>query len=501
MRWVVAQTSSAPFRKLSSPVSSASPFKTARDAQLEALLAVWHGARRNHPRSVLLTGEAGLGKSWLMRALAERLEAQTSASVVVSGAGLLSALLRATKDWLGVERSATFLSAARRVLPNERWSVVAGDAGEVNVALEIVAAVQRVAQRLGGLCLIVEDAHGCAADDLELLRLLHRRALANRSKLLLVLTARPARLNLLETLETDANLSDGLAPLHIALERLDADGIARLAAEVLRCDDLPPELVAWLFERCEGHPLHAQELLRFLVGSGYLRDIGATQVFTQPPSSACPVGLEAVLVARLGSAALEPDLWQGLSALAVLERAASLEDWAAAAGLSAERLEGVSRRALSSGLVRAESTLSALRFALTHPLYPTLLRGQLAEFELKTRYLAAMPVALDAFECSRWARLGDSPQALPLTRGALEAARSRDAWGEILQLCDALLHLEPETAQPLEFERGEALFRLGRFADALATLRPLETAAAVELTCLVFARLGRDNEGFAFSDR
>ena len=490
-------------------MSSASPFKTARGPQLEALLAVWHGARRNHPRSVLLTGEAGLGKSWLMRALAERLEAERGALVAVSGAGLLSGLLRATKDWLEGERGAAFLSAARRVLPFDHWAVVAGDAGEVNVALEIVAALQRVAQRLGGLCLIVEDAHCCEADDLELLRLLHRRALANRSKLFLVLTARPARLNLLEMLEADANLSDGLAPLHIALERLDADGIALLAAEVLRCAGVPAELVAWLFERCEGHPLHAQELLRFLIGSGYLRDIGATQLFTQPPSSACPVGLEAVLLARLGAAALEPDLWRGLSALAVLERAASLEDWAAAAGLSAERLEGVSRRALSSGLVRTESALGALRFALTHPLYPPLLRGQLLESELKARYRSAMPVALDDFECSRWARLGDSPEALPLTRVALKAARSRDAWGEILQLCDALLHLEPdasqhlepETAQPLEFVRGEALFRLGRFADALAALRPLETAAAVELTCLVFARLGRDHEGFAFSER
>ena len=480
-------------------MNTALPSKTARDAQLEALLAVWHGVRRNHPRSVLVTGEAGLGKSWLMRSLAQRLEMERGAHVIVSGAGLLSGLLRATKSWLEGERSPAFLAAARRVLPNERWQVVAGDAGEVNVALEIIAALERAAARLGGVCLIVEDAHWCDADDLELLRLLHRRALANRSKLLLVLTARPSPLNLLDLLEVDASLSDGLAPLHIALERLDDSGVAVLALSVLRCNDVPTELVTWLFERSEGHPLHAQELLRFLLGSGHLRDIGATQLFIQPPPSALPVGLEAVLMARLTAAALEPDLWQGLSALSVLERAVSLDDWGKVAAISAERLEGVSRRALSLGLVRGESQSGTLSFALTHPLYPPLLRGQLLESELKTRYKAAMPVALDDFERSRWARLGDSPNAPELTRLALEAARSRDAWGEILQLCDALLHLEPDAAQPLEFERGEALFRLGRFADALAVLQPLETAAAVELTCLVFARLGRDNEGFAFS--
>ncbi len=495
--------SSASFRKLLSIVSSATPPKTARDAQQAALLAVWHGARNNHPRSVLVTGEAGLGKSWLMRLFADRLELERGAQVTVSGAHLLSALLRATKHWLEGERSAAFLAAARRVLPAERWAVVAGDAGEVNVALEIVAAIERNAARLGGACLMIEDAHWCDADDLELLRLLHRRMLTNRSKLMLVLTARPSPLNLLDLLEVDASLSDGLAPLHVVLERLDADGVAALAANVLRCAGVPAELVTWLLERCEGHPLHAQELLRFLLGSGHLRDIGATQLFTQPPSSALPVGLEAVLVARLSAAELEPDLWRGLSALAVLERAVSVEDWATVAGLSVERLEVVSRRALSSGLVRSESQFGALRFALTHPLYPPLLRGQLTESELKTRYLAALLVALDAYERSRWARLGDAPNAAELTRVALEAARIRSAWNEILQLCEAVLHLEPAAIDrtDLEFSRGEALFRVGRFADALEVLENLETAAAVELACLVFARLGRDNEGFAFSGR
>ena len=476
---------------------------TAKDAQLEALLSVWRGVQRNHPRSVLVTGEAGLGKSWLMHSFAERLEAERSAHVIVRGAGLLSNLLRAAKGWLEGERSAAFLSAARCVLPNEPWPVIAGEAGEVNVALEIVSALERVAARLGGICLVLEDAHWCDADDLELLRLLHGRALSSRSKLMLVLTARPSGVNLLELLEVTASLSDGLTPLHVALERLDAAGIAALALSVLRCNDVPTELVTWLFQRSEGHPLHAQELLRFLLGSGYLRDIGATQLFIQPPASACPVGLEAVLMARLGAAALEPDLWRGLSALAVLERAVGLEDWATVAGLSAERLEVVSQRALSLGLVRSESQSAALRFALTHPLYPPLLRGQLTESELKARYRAAIRVALDAFERSRWARLGDAPTAPELTRVALTSARLRSAWNEILQLCDALLHLEPEPDQhtDLEFTRGEALFRLGRFADALTALRPLETAAAVELTCLVFARLGRDFDGFAFSGR
>ena len=462
---------------------------------------MWRGTQRNYPRSVLVTGEAGLGKSWLMRSFADRLEAERGAVVTVSGAGLLSNLLRATKSWLEGERSAAFLVAARRVLPNERWALIAGDAGEVNVAVEIISAIERVAARLGGVCLILEDAHWCSLDDLELLRLLHRRALASRSKLLLILTARPSPLNLLDKLEADASLSDGLAPLHVTLERLDLDGIAVLAAHVLRCADVPLELVTWLYERSEGHPLHAQELLRFLISSRYLRDIGATQLFIEPPPSACPVGLEAVLLARLAAAEREPDLWQALSTLAVLERAVSLEDWGRSAFISAERLEGVSRRALSLGLVRSDSQQSALVFALTHPLYPPLLRGQLPEHELKARYLAAMPVALDDFERARWARLGDCADAAELTQIALEAARTRNAWGEILQLCDALLHLESAEVQPLHFERGQALFRLGRFSNALDTLQALESAQAVELTCLVLARLGRDREGFAFSGR
>ena len=308
-------------------VSHLSSSSTARAAQQEELLAAWRGAQRNHPRSVLITGEAGLVKSWLTRSLADRLEAERGAHATVAAAGLLPGLLRATKGWLEGERSPAFLAAVRRVLPSERWPVVSGDAGEVNVALEIVSALERCAARLGGICLILEDAHWCTGDDLELLRLLHRRALGSKSKLLLVLTARPSPLNLLELLEADASLSDGLAPLHVALERLDGSGVAALAMGVLRCDDAPPELVTWLFERSEGHPLHAQELLRFLIGSGHLRDIGATQLFKQPPPSACPVGLEAVLVARLTAAEREPDLWRGLSALVASPAAPAPRDF------------------------------------------------------------------------------------------------------------------------------------------------------------------------------
>ena len=285
---------------------------TPRDEQLELLNGLWYAARQGKPQLCLIKAEAGLGKSWLVRSMAAHLEGQRfgHAVAVVSGAPFLPGLLRATKPWLESERGSGFLAAARRVLPEERWNLISEDAGEVSPALEIAKAVERAAARLGGACLILEDAHWYSPDDLEALRLLYRRAVAARTNVLIVLTTRPnANSPLAELLETDASIADGAPPTQLRLEALDEAGIAALASTVLRSEDVPDGLPAWLLTRSEGHPLHAQELLRFLFLNGALRDLGLTHAFV-PPGAGVPEGLEEVLTARLEAARGEPDLWR-----------------------------------------------------------------------------------------------------------------------------------------------------------------------------------------------
>jgi DNA-binding SARP family transcriptional activator len=477
---------------------------TPRDAQLELLNGLWYAARQGKPQLCHIEAEAGFGKSWLVRSMAARLEAQRfgHAVAVVSGGPFLPGVLRAAKPWLDAERGAGFLAAARLVLPEERWNLISEDAGEVNAALEIAKAVERSAARLGGACLILEDVHWYSSDDLEALRLLYRRAMAARTNLLIVLTARPnANLPLLELFETDASIADGATPVGLRLEALDEAGIAALSCGVLRSEDLPDGLSAWLLARSEGHPLHAQELLRFLSLSGALRDLGLTHAFV-PPRASVPEGLEAVLTARLEAARGEPDLWRGLSALAVLDRGTNATAWARVAEFTLERLEWVSRRGMSLGLVGTEPVSGETRFVLTHPLYPPLLRGLLSETTLKSFLRRAVGVAEGSAERARFARLCDDPDALALTRAALSDAQGRSAWDEALTLTDAILHLEPEAPDRAELEllRGEALFRLGRYEEGLRALVASPLAAAARLACLVYARLGRDVEGFAFAN-
>jgi DNA-binding SARP family transcriptional activator len=478
------------------------PSSTARAAQLEELTSAWQVARRGKTRLVFLEGEAGIGKSWLVRALTARLEAERASVLTVAAPGALGNLLRAAKPWLEGERAPGFLAAARRVLPQESWTLVSGDAGEVNPNVEVVRAVERAVARLGGACLIVEDAHWATPDDLDMLRLLYRRLAQTRSSALLVVTARPGS-GLLERLESDASLADAAPPAHLRLECLDAHGVTLLARDVLHSADVPEGLSVWLHARSEGHPLHAQELLRFLVAGGFVRDLGASHGFTPPPAGALPRNLEAVLEARLHVARQERDLWTALAALAVLERAVDERDWAEAAGLSAERLGVIARRALSLGLAHAEASGGVLSYALTHPLYPPLVRGGLSETDLRARYAAALLSARDAGERARWARLSGHRQAAVWTREALEWTFETGAWAERLEHLEALLHLEPEADDRagLEFMRGEALFRLGEYERALEALTPLESAEAVELACLVYARLGRDRAGLDYSAR
>ncbi len=449
-----------------------------------------------------MEGAAGLGKSWLVRAFAERLEGERVPVVGVAPPGVLTGLLRAAAPWLEGERQPAFLAAARRVLPDHPWALIAEEPGEVDATLEVVRALERAVARLGGACLIFEDAHTYSADDLAVLQLLYRRLTAARSSALLVVTARPDS-GLLERFTVDASLSDGLAPEALTLHQLDLHGVAQLVQGVLHTAELPEGLDAWLLERAEGHPLHTQELLRFLIGSGFVRDFGAARGFTAPPSSAYPRGLEAVLQARLRAAQPESDLWRALGTLAVVERPLTLSAWARASGLSAERAELVAARALNIGLARTEASAGALGYELTHPLYPALVRAAHAQLDLEAIYTRALEIARDPSERARWARLARDPRAAQWTREALTALRDTGAWAAQLAHLDALLHLEPDAGDrdELHLERGTARFRLSDYGGALEVLLPLETAPAVELACLVYARLGRDRDGLAYSTR
>lgn len=493
-----------------------------RAEQLEALDRLWdsvqgdgvqeNGVQAGGPALALVQAPAGLGKSWLTRHWTGRRRArQPEAAIWTVPAGpLLPGLLRAGFQALRHERDPAFLAAAAALLPALPWPVLAQDAAPAAdreaLWFPLWRVLERVAQRLGGLCLQLEDVHDYFPDDLAALHSLWGRLQLSRTPLLLLLSARPeGGQDLWDALCLPKPAVRPLPGLHrLELGPLDRGGLEGLCAGLLQSESFPAELVGWLHGRSEGHPLHATELLHFLMAGGALRDLGGTWQFVPPPGHATPRGLEAVLSARLQAARREPELWRALSALAVVDRPLALQPWARVCQLSPETLGWAQGRAAHLGLARNELTQGQTLHTLAHPLYGPLLRSMLTQDERQALGLRALEVAASPVERAGFARQCGHPRALEWTRAALTLACEQYAWDTAVRQAQALLTLPglDEAGQQEATETlGVALMNTSQFAGALDALGELETPGAVELRAYMLARLGRDQEGYEYTNR
>lgn len=484
-----------------------------RAEQLDALDRLWDGVRVGGPALALVQAPAGLGKSWLTRHWTGRRRARQPEAAIwtVPSGPLLPGLLRAGFQALRHERDPAFLAAAATLLPGLPWPVLAQDAAPAAdreaLWFPLWRVLERVAERLGGLCLQLEDVHDYFPDDLAALHSLWGRLQLSRAPLLLLLSARPeGGQDLWDALCLLQGTAAGpLLGLHrLELGPLDRGGLEGLCTGLLQSESFPAELVGWLHGRSEGHPLHATELLHFLMAGGALRDLGGTWQFVPPPDHATPRGLQAVLGARLQAARREPELWRALSALAVVDRPLAPHPWARVCQLSPETLGWALGRAAHLGLCWSELSQGQTLHTLAHPLYGPLLRSMLSQDERQGLVLRALEVAASPVERAGFARQCGHPRALEWTRAALTLACEQYAWDTAARQAQALLTLPglDEAGQREATETlGVALMNTSQFARALDALGELETPGAVELRAYMLARLGRDQEGYEYTNR
>jgi DNA-binding CsgD family transcriptional regulator len=210
------------------------PELVGRRAELAALTAL---ESTPDTRLVLVDGDAGVGKTRLVKAFTAR----TGASVLTGGCLQFEADIP----------YAPFVEALPQLFTG---ATAAGDrAAEYRrVADAVRAAGERVV-------LVVEDLHWADAATRDLLLFLHR-ALAS-APVLMIVTCRadevPAH-HPVATLIAELARSPHTARLHLA--PLDRDGVAALATAVLGTTP-PAELVDTLVTRAEGNPFFTEELL------------------------------------------------------------------------------------------------------------------------------------------------------------------------------------------------------------------------------------------------
>jgi DNA-binding SARP family transcriptional activator len=434
---------------------------------LQALLAAWHDSSHEKPRLLLLEGAAGIGKSHSLRAFAA--SGQNALVLSTACTGWLSAALRVFHPRLESERDPGFLQAARSLTPDLAWAQVAhapalNDQNALWTAL--AQAFERLAQRSGGLILLLEDAHDAGADDLGALRVLYRRALLGKAPILIALSARPIGQDLLEGFGQDAAIADGFAPQRLSLSSLDLNGVTALLREHLHSEFLPDDLAAWLHARAEGHPLYTLELLRFLQDGGALRQAGTIWVFRTPSGKAVPRQLEAVLQARLLTVQADAQAWLGMTALAVIDRPVTVHEWSKLTRQNMDRIVEVANRLEHRGLLREELESGETVFSVAHPLYAPLIRAQLSQPELQRLHERSLEVCTNTSERARHARACGHALAGDLTLNALKDAQRRFAHSEVVGHAENLLAIEPGNTTVVAMLSG-ALFVLGETKRAL----------------------------------
>jgi class 3 adenylate cyclase/tetratricopeptide (TPR) repeat protein len=243
-----------------------SPLFVGRASELAAVERLVEQAAEGAGCALMVSGEAGIGKSRLVAEVETRLRA--AHAVVLAGecvevaegelafAPIVAALRPVMNDGEGVRGLEEPLRGALAAL----WPAV----GEANASSreQLFEAVYRVLARLAEdrlVVLIIEDVHWIDRSSRDLLGFLVRNA--RRDRLLFVATYRP------DELHRGHPLRPFLAELERSgqAQRLDLEPLARteLAAQLgaIIGTSLAGGTVDRIFARCEGNPFFAEELL------------------------------------------------------------------------------------------------------------------------------------------------------------------------------------------------------------------------------------------------
>ena len=331
------------------------PEMVGRATQFHSVVERWKSALDGRGGAVLLTGEAGIGKTRLSRELSRRFRQDHSLVLEAScyvleqseplapfletlrqghaapGLGGASAASLEILAALVPEVALRFRDAVQpRQLPILPQAVAAA-------LLDAFGAIAREAP----LAIVVEDLHWASPAMIEFTHRLARHALGH--SLLLMLTARDHG-GTLETTHALRSLAASEAVEEVALDSLDEGdvddllgSIAELTSDVAGCC-----LSEQLVEHTNGIPLYLVEVLKELHDTGYLvvqdgrwvRLDDRSPVVTDLPLPASGADILRSRLRKLG-----PRLLHALTALAVWGREASAATIAEVAGLEPEGAE------------------------------------------------------------------------------------------------------------------------------------------------------------------
>jgi len=294
-----------------------------REAELRKLAEHLGEAAAGSGKTVLLTGEPGIGKTALAGAflysLRGRPEILVGRGACVEQYGTGEAylpFLDALSGLLAGGARERVLAVLRRHAPT--WclqfpSMFASTGAMEQLQRETIGATkQRMLRELGDalgqlasaspVVMLLEDLHWADASSIDLLRYLSERARGQR--LLIVGTARPEDVERSNPALRNAKreLAAHGACLEIELHELGQEHIARYLATRFRPNDFPADFPALIHRKTEGHPLFATGAVQLLVERGDITRTGDTWILSRPLSEMdlqVPASIRSMIVKQL----------------------------------------------------------------------------------------------------------------------------------------------------------------------------------------------------------
>jgi tetratricopeptide (TPR) repeat protein len=356
---------------------------TGRQVERRALVDLFNESLRGEPSVVAIVGEAGVGKTALVRELNP--EVRLRAGSLVVGRCIDSEVRAPYAPWTSL------LDAIRvlRVVPDRVWGELPRLLPTLGVApsrnregsrfalFEEVADYLRLAAASRPLVLLLDDMQWADGPSWDLLE-----HVANRfdgERLLICFTIRD------EDVATDlttrrSRLSRNSRFEEVRLARLTRDELRQWLERVLQ-QESSAEFLAFLYRHTEGNPFFAVQVLRAMVEEGSLWWNGERWEWRPVSELRLPVAVNDLLARRL--ARLSPLARRTLAAAAVIDRAIDVDLCVAADIATEDALLDAIDEGLAANVLERERLRLDDRVFFTHALLLDVLRASVNPRRLK----------------------------------------------------------------------------------------------------------------------